>query len=115
MGIVTKDEVCKKLNALIKENYKKLSWIGIKTGTIFSIEKVEVNIIDNSFYSGNGDYDFSGIVSFMINTVFDDNNKPIGQDLKRYAISPSCKMKIQEINYDLCVEIIKPIQVIPHH
>ena len=115
MGIVTRDEVCKRLNAQIKANYEKLLWIGIKTETIYSIEKVETDITDNSFYSGNGNYNFSGIVSFMVNTVFNDNNEPIGRDLKRYSISPSCKLNIQEINNDLNIEIIEPIQVTPHY
>lgn len=114
MGIVTKDEVCKRLNAQIKGNYANLSWIGVKMETVSSIESVSVNINDDSFYSGSGDYYFSGTLSFMLNTVFDDN-KPIGCDLRRFAITPSCKINIQEINNDFEINIIEAIHVVPHY
>ena len=114
MGIVTKEEVCQKLNSLIKNNYGILSWLGVKIETISSIEEVRANICDDSFYSGNGDYYFSGIVSFMVNTVFEDN-KPIGRDLRRFTITPPCKINIQERNNDFEIKIIETIHVTPHH
>lgn len=115
MGIVTKEEVCRKLKKQIKKDYQNLLWCGIKMGTVSSIEEVEVNIDDNSFYSGSGDYNFNGFFSFMINAVFDENDKPIGCNSKRYVIFPHCKVNIKEINNDFEIKIIEPIQIIPHH
>lgn len=112
MGIVTKEEVCKRLKVLIESDYKKLSWVGVKMEIISSIDNASVNINDASFYSGSGDYYFSGLVSFMVNTTFDDNNNPIGSSVRRYIISPHCKIHIYENNYDFEIKIIEPIYVV---
>lgn len=114
MGIVTKEEVCNRLKALIEKDYLNYNWIGVKMDNVSSIERVSVNITDDTFYSGSGDYYFSGIVSFMINTVFEDN-KPIGRDLRRFTITPPCKMTIQESNNDFEIKIIETIHVTPHY
>ena len=115
MGIVTNEEVCKRLKVLIKSNYKNLSWVGIKLEIVSSIDNVNVNIDDDSFYAGNGDYYFGGFVSFMVNTVFDENNIPIGDSLKNYTISPRCKISIYENSNDFEIKIIEPIYVVSQY
>ena len=46
MGIVTKEEVCRKLKKQIKKDYQNLLWCGIKMGTVSSIEEVRAASID---------------------------------------------------------------------
>ena len=114
MGKVTEQEVCRRLNVEIRENYEELSWIGIKMDTISSLENVSVNIDDDSFYSGNGDYYFNVFVSFMVKT-FDEDNNLIGYNTKRYVTQPHCKFNIKENDIDFIVKIIEPICLTPHH
>lgn len=105
MGLVTVEAIKVKLSKYIREYWINLPWNGIDINTVDELDKVSPILNDNFRYEGQGEYDFSADISFMVKEV----NNPYGSHREQYRIYPFCKMSIEELDNDFKIEITSSI------
>lgn len=105
MGFVTVDAIKVKLSKYIREHWRNLPWNGIDMDMVHDLDEVSAIINDRFRYEGQGEYEFSADISFMVKEV----NNPFGTHRKLYRIFPFCKMSIEESDNDFKIEITSSI------
>ena len=107
MGFVTVEAIKIKLSKHIREYWRNLPWDGIDINTVNDLDQVSPILNDNFRYEGQGEYDFSADISFMVKEV----HNPYGSHREQYRIFPFCKISIKELYNDFTIEITSSIML----